>query len=90
MIHAGGEMEFIRNALLMWKANKKTGDYHHQMSQTNYEKWMKEMLIPNLPENSIVVLNNASYHNVVVDKSAIFKQYESTYERVATERKYSI
>lgn len=69
IVHAGGEMGFIPHALLMWKASKTTGDYHHNMNKANYQKWLKEILIPNLPANSVIVLDNASYHNVQIDKA---------------------
>jgi hypothetical protein len=44
VIHAGGEQGFIPNAYVRFKSQQKTGDYH------NYEKWLKERLIPNLPQ----------------------------------------
>lgn len=69
LLHAGGEMGFIDNCLIMWKANIKTGDYHDNMNHTNYIKWMTEQLIPNLPPKSFEVVNNASYHNVEINKS---------------------
>ena len=38
IIHAGGEMGFIPNCLLMFKSGTKTGDYHHKMNSENYGK----------------------------------------------------
>ena len=64
MIHAGGEMGFIPNALLLFKSGTKSGDYHDEMNGKNYEKWLIEKLIPNLPEKSVIVTDNAPYHNV--------------------------
>lgn len=63
IVHAGGETGFVPNALLIFKAGSKSGDYHDNMNFQNYEKWLKTQLIPNLPENSVVVVDNASYHN---------------------------
>ncbi|XP_072403102.1 uncharacterized protein [Diabrotica undecimpunctata] len=37
------------------------------MNATNYRKWLKIKLIPNLPANSIVVCDNTSYHSVQVN-----------------------
>lgn len=31
LVHDGGEMEFIPNALLLWKAKTMSGDYHDQI-----------------------------------------------------------
>lgn len=68
MLHAGGEMGFIKDCLTMWEAQHKTGDYHDNMNHNMYMKWLTEKLIPNLPEKSVVVIDNAPYHNVQLDK----------------------
>lgn len=64
VVHAGWKEGFISNALLTYKSNQSTGDYHHDMNFDNYYKWLKEKLIPNLPPRSVLVIDNASYHNV--------------------------
>lgn len=69
IVHAGGENGFIPNALLIWKSTQASGDYHHQMNATNFEKWLLEKLIPNLRPNSVLIVDNAPYHNVQVDKA---------------------
>jgi hypothetical protein len=33
------------------------------MDHTLFENWFTNTLIPNLPENSVIVLDNASYHS---------------------------
>ena len=38
------------------------------MNTKNYTKWLKEILIPNLPPKSVLVVDNASYHNTQFDK----------------------
>jgi hypothetical protein len=38
MIHEGGENSFVKNALLMWRANNSTGDYHSYTNLENHEK----------------------------------------------------
>jgi hypothetical protein len=40
---------------------KKTGDYHSDMNYTDYGTGLKERLIPNLPPNSVLVIDNAPY-----------------------------
>lgn len=68
MLHAGGEnIGFVKNALLIFKSGTKTGDYHNEMNFENYEKWLKEKLIPNLPKNSVLVLDNAP-HRIITYK----------------------
>lgn len=68
IVNAGGSSGFVPGAFLQWKASQSTGDYHENMNQTNYEKWIKEKLIPNLQPRSVIVVDNAAYHNVKVDK----------------------
>lgn len=45
----------------------KTGDYHDEMNHTNFMTWIRNQLLPNLPEKSVLVLDNASYHNVTME-----------------------
>jgi hypothetical protein len=66
IVHAGGDMGFIPNCQLIFKSGTKSGDYHSEMNSENYGKWLQERLIPNLPVNSIVVTDNAPYHNVQI------------------------
>lgn len=69
IVHAGGDMGFIPNACLVWKAGTTDGDYHDQMNHDNFMMWTKNQLLPNLPPNSTIVIDNASYHNVEVNKA---------------------
>jgi hypothetical protein len=66
MVHCGCEKEFVSNARLMFKSRSKSGDYHDDVNHKNCE-YMK--LLPNLEENSVLVIDNASYHNVQVDRT---------------------
>ncbi|XP_023725475.1 uncharacterized protein LOC111874314 [Cryptotermes secundus] len=52
----------------MFKSGRKTGDYHHEMNSGNFEKWILEKLIPNLPPRTVIVTDNASYHNIEVTR----------------------
>lgn len=63
IVHAGNENGFIPGAQLIFKSGQKSGDYHESMNYNNYTKWLKENLIPNLPPRSVLVIDNASYHN---------------------------
>ncbi|XP_045453649.1 uncharacterized protein LOC123662923 [Melitaea cinxia] len=38
------------------------------MNNKNFTKWLKEKLLPNLPPNSIIVLDNAPYHCKQIDR----------------------
>lgn len=68
IMHAGGEKGFIKDCLTMWKSAQSTGDYHNEINSKNYMKRLQEKLIPNLPEKSVLVIDNAPYHNVELSK----------------------
>lgn len=68
LVHAGTKDGFIENASLIYKANSTAGDYHSNMSYDNYVKWLNEKLLPNLSPRSVIVLDNASYHNTRTEK----------------------
>lgn len=38
------------------------------MNYNNFSKWVQQQLLPNLPPQSVLVVDNASYHNVKLDK----------------------
>lgn len=68
IVHAGNKNGFIPGASLVFKAKSSSGDYHNEMNFDNFVKWLEERLIPNLPERSVLILDNAAYHNVQIDK----------------------
>jgi len=53
---------WIPGAKLVFKSTRKTGDYHGQMNCELFTKWFTEMLLPNIPDNSNIIMDNASYH----------------------------
>ena len=59
IIHAYGKSSFVSNALLIYKSGVKKSDFHKEMNTKNYV-----MLIPDLPSRSVLVIGNASYHNI--------------------------
>ncbi|XP_061717351.1 uncharacterized protein LOC133530573 [Cydia pomonella] len=68
IVHAGSEQGFVPNALLVFSTKSKAADYHDDMNSSNFLKWLREMLIPNLSEPSIIVMDNASYHVTQINK----------------------
>lgn len=68
IVHAGGAYGFVNNGLLIFKSKSKSGDYHDDMNHHNFMQWVEKQLIPNLPPNGIVVMDNAPYHSVQINK----------------------
>jgi hypothetical protein len=57
------------NAQLVFRPGSSTGDYHGQMNSANFEKWVVEKLVPNLPPHALIVLDNAPCLYIRFDKS---------------------
>ena len=60
---------WVDGAKLVFKSTKKTGDYHGQMNWELFKKWFAEMLLPNIPKRSLIVMDNAPYHNILSENS---------------------
>ena len=43
------------------------------MNAENYKKWLMEKLIPNLPPNSVLIIDNAPYYNIQLNKAPTSK-----------------
>lgn len=67
LLHAGSEAGFVPNALLTLKVNSKSDTNHDFINFETYENWLLMQLVPNIPNNSVVVVGNASHHNKQFD-----------------------
>ncbi|XP_076033009.1 uncharacterized protein LOC143020470 [Oratosquilla oratoria] len=67
ILHAGTKDGFINNGELIFQA-KNDGDYYNQMNATVFEEWFCMQLLPNIPPNSVIVMDNASHHSRQVEK----------------------
>lgn len=67
IVHAITKDGLVDGAELVFEAKKRTGDYHGQMNWNNFSKWFRSQLLTNIPKESIVILDNARYHNVLVE-----------------------
>jgi transposase len=70
IIHAITQAGWVSPAKLVFKSTRKTGDYHGHMNHDLFAKWFEEKLLPHIPERSLIILDNASYHNVLSEHSA--------------------
>ncbi len=64
----GGENGFIPGAQLIFKSRQRHGDYHGEMNRELFLKWLREKLLPNLPSRSVVIMDNAPYHSIILNK----------------------
>ena len=59
--HIGGDKGFVNGGLLDFISNS-TKDYHEEMTADVFEEYFSQM-IDLLPTNSVIVMDNASYHS---------------------------
>ena len=71
ILHAGYNEGFVPNAEVVFKAHSSSGDYHGEMNHTMIVRWLEDKLIPNLPPKCVLVMDNAAYHNVQVDRRPV-------------------
>lgn len=78
VLHAGHCGGFVKNAGLIFASKSKKMDYHGEMNAEMFTKWVENQLIPNLEEPSLIVMDNAPYHSVELERqpSSSWKKYE--------------
>ena len=68
VVHCGSEDGFVADAGLVYQAKKGVGDYHEEMDGPRFTRWFNEQLLPNVQPQSVIVMDNASYHSVRLEK----------------------
>lgn len=68
LLHVGNEHGFVDGAELICGSTVKDSgelpcDPHRDMTGEKFEKWFSDILLPKLPPNSVIVMDNASYHS---------------------------
>ncbi|XP_050679965.1 uncharacterized protein LOC126975896 [Leptidea sinapis] len=69
---AGNESGFLPGTKMVFEAKIKKY-FYSCMDKLEFVNYVQEKILPNLPENSIVVIDDASYHNLHVDKVPTFR-----------------
>lgn len=64
VVHAGSKNGFVPNAKLIFKSKSNSADYHDEMNGDCFISWFESQLLPNLPPNSCIIMDNASYHSM--------------------------
>ena len=64
ILHAGNKDEgFLPNCDLVFVGKHDAADYHSEMNTKTFMEWFETKLIPALKVPSVIVLDNAVYHN---------------------------
>ena len=67
IVHAMTTAGWVQGAQLVFQAKRRTGDYHGQMDFEHFRRWFCRSFLPHIPAASLIVMDNAPYHNVDVD-----------------------
>lgn len=67
IVHAMTVAGWLPGAEVVLEATQRTGDYHGQMNGENFSTWFANPLFPHIPSHSLIILDKAPYHNVLVD-----------------------
>ncbi|XP_025192636.1 uncharacterized protein LOC112592697 [Melanaphis sacchari] len=65
--HIGSEDGFVPGGLLCFESKKNTQDYHDEMNGDSFRDWL-EGVLPKLKDNAVIVMDNAPYHSVKIEK----------------------
>ena len=68
ILHAGGVDGWVEGADLVFRSKTNSTDYHDEMNSKHYMEWMTQQLLPRFEEPTVIILDNASYHNKQKDK----------------------
>lgn len=66
VLHIGSDKGFVDGGSLVFES-KSTKDYHEEMDGDKFFEWFKN-IIPKLEPGSVVVMDNAPYHSVKLEK----------------------
>lgn len=77
VLHIGSAAGFVPNGLLCFQSKKNTMDYHDEMNGDTFLEWF-ENILPSLADNAVIVMDNAPYHSVKIEKipNASWKKME--------------
>jgi transposase len=87
-LYAGTRSEgLIDSCDLVFLTKSKDGDYHQEMNSFVFLEWFENQLLPALKNPSLVVLDNASYHNVKTEDTVCphFSQIKAVLQSYLTQ-----
>ncbi|XP_063585511.1 uncharacterized protein LOC134762951 [Penaeus indicus] len=63
IVYAGGKDGFIPGSFLIFKSGTALKETHESMTHECFQSWFQTQLLPNIPANSVIVMDNAPYHS---------------------------
>lgn len=71
ILHVGGSNGWVSKALLLSAINIKncSVNYHKDLNSVIFKTWFQEQLLSSLPDNTVIMMNNASYYSKQINKN---------------------
>ncbi|XP_028132054.2 uncharacterized protein LOC114327584 [Diabrotica virgifera virgifera] len=69
ILHAGNENGFIEGAEAKFSSKSTLLDYHGEMNQENFLLWFENQLPKSWSEPSLIIMDNAPYHSMLLEKA---------------------
>ncbi len=66
--HVGGMNGFLAGASDVFIGKTGSGDYQKEMNWNHFNEWLIDKVFPALPAHSVLVLDNAKYHNSITEE----------------------
>lgn len=70
--HAGSATTgFIPHSKWVFRSRQKKtqyADYHSEMNAESFRDWFVNQFLNHLEERSVIIMDNASYHSILIDK----------------------
>ena len=68
--HAGSSATgFVPESKLVFRSKSKSSDYHSEMNGDTFKAWFVNQFLPYIAPRSVIVMDNAPYHSVLIDKA---------------------
>jgi len=71
VLNIGSEDGFVPEALLSFQSKKNAKDFQVEIKGEIFNRWM-ECVLPGLKEKSVIIMDNAPYHSLKIDKAPTF------------------
>ncbi|CAI6363976.1 unnamed protein product [Macrosiphum euphorbiae] len=72
VLNIGSEDGFVPEALLCFESKKNSRNSHDEINGETFNEWIDSVL-PRLKKKCVIIMDNASYHSVKVDKAPTSK-----------------
>lgn len=89
ILHAGCELGWLGGCDFLLNSKNNDRDYHKTMTGDLFQKWIKDQLIPALAQlkcKCVVVMDNAPYHSMLLDKPPTFASKKCEMQKWLTDR----